>query len=302
MQERKQEQRFVGRNAREVYAKVRQALGRDAVIIDQQSSNGYVEVIASADFPEPDPREPLNSAFSARLAGLGYEPGFIARLPVSLGRWEEVAAALPATLAFAPPAEPLSGVYRFLGAPGVGKTTTIIKLMAEQVLAYGPASCALISTDTRRLAGCEQLALTAELLNVELLEVREPELETTLGAQAGKRLVLVDTAGFSIGHRVTAPSAAKDVLVVPAMWQANALRRVLGQFSGHCLAGAAVTHVDHAETLGACFSVLAECQLPLCWISRGPELPDDLDQATPDLVAALMLQGIDRSQMSATVA
>ena len=297
-----EEQRFVGRNAREVFAKVRQALGRDAVIIDQRTGNGYVEVIASAEFPDPDPAEPLNSAFAARLAGLGYDAAFLARLPTALRRWEEVAAALPGMLTCAPPADPLMGTYRFLGAPGVGKTTTIIKLMAEQVLRHGPSACALLSTDTRRLAGCEQLALTAELLNVEFQEVRERDLNAVLDAYRGKRLVLVDTAGFSFGQRSLTPSAAQDVLVVAAMWQASALQRIMRQFSGHSFAGAAVTHVDQAETLGACFGVLADWRLPLCWISRGPELPDDLEPATPELLAALMLQGIDRSEMSATFA
>ncbi|MDH3644096.1 MAG: hypothetical protein OES38_18470 [Gammaproteobacteria bacterium] len=297
-----EEQRFVGRNAREVFAKVRQALGRDAVIIEQHNGDGYVEIIASADFPEPDPAATLNDAFVARLAGLGYHDEFMTRLPQGLSSWEAVAAALPATLSYAVPGDPLQGVYRFVGAPGVGKTTTIIKLAADQVLRHGPSSCALISADTRRLAGCEQLALSAELLNVDFQDVRDGELNAAIAAHRDKRLVLIDTAGFSFGQRILAPCEANDVLVVPAMWQANALRRIVSQLSGHSFVGAAITHVDQAETLGACFGVLADWQLPLCWISRGPELPDDLEPATPDLVAALMLQGIDRSQMSATFA
>ena len=204
-----EEQVFVGRNAREVFAKVRQALGRDAVIIEQRSGDGYVEVVASADFPEPDPSAALNDAFAARLSGLGYHDEFMARLPQGLSSWEAVADALPATLAYAAPGDPLQGVYRFVGAPGVGKTTTIIKLMADQVLRHGPASCALISADSRRLAGCEQLALSAELLSVEFSEVRDGDLNTAIAAHSDKRLVLIDTAGFSFGQRILAPVCGK---------------------------------------------------------------------------------------------
>ena len=62
-----EQHRFVGRNRREVFAKVRQALGADAVIIDQRSGNGLVEVVASADFPERELDEPLCQAFADRL-------------------------------------------------------------------------------------------------------------------------------------------------------------------------------------------------------------------------------------------
>ena len=60
-------QTFRGRNAREVFSNVRDALGPDAVIVKQHNGPGYVEIVASADFPvnvQTDPQGccPLHSA------------------------------------------------------------------------------------------------------------------------------------------------------------------------------------------------------------------------------------------------
>ena len=296
------EQRFVGRNRREAYAKVRLALGADAVIIDQRLGNGFVEVIASPDFPEQQADAPLCSAFADRLFRLGFDEGFVEGLHGDVKSWEQLAEVLPGAFRYRQAGTRLQGAYRFIGAPGVGKTTTIVKLLAEEVFRIGAKNCALVTTDSRRLAGCEPLALAAELLGVQYLEVRESELEGTLEALAGKVLVLVDTAGVSAGQPAPAVCAAQDVLVVPAMWQAGALRNSRAQFTEHNPVGVVVTHVDQADTLGACFSVLASWGIELWWFSRGPELPNDLEPATRQLTQMLILQGIDRSQMSATFA
>ena len=297
-----EQQTFLGRTAREAFARVREALGGDAVIIHQQTRAGLVEIVASADFPDQASDEPLCPAFADRLTGAGFEPGFIDRLRADVQSWDQLAARLPLLLDYRAPGTPLQGVYRFVGAPGVGKTTTIVKLLAEWVFRHGSASCALVTTDSRRLAGCEPLALAAQLLTVEYLEVREAQLDATLSKLATKSLVLVDTAGVSPGQRHPLRSVAQDLLVVPAMWQPGALHHSKTQFTEQQFAGVVLTHVDQADTLGGCFSVLAHWGIPLWWLSRGAELPNDLEPATPELVRELMLQGIDRSQMNATFA
>lgn len=297
------EQRFVGRSRREVFAKVRQALGPDAVIVDQRVGDGCVEIIASEDFPGPAVSAPLPEVFADRLRGLGFDGEFIGQFGGQIGSWNELSRALPDVLDCGTPPVPLRGVYRFVGAPGVGKTTAVVKLLAESVLRIGASSCALVTTDTNRLAGCEPLALATQLLDVDYREVSESDLQRTLTSLADKALVLVDSAGISPGGKPPAVvDSAQDIFVVPAMWQASALLNSRRQLGDATPAAALLTHVDQADTLGASFSVLARLRLPLWWISRGGDLANDLEPATPDLVQALMLHGIDRLQMSATFA
>ena len=132
----------------------------------------------------------------------------------------------------------------------------IIKLMAERVLRQGPASGTLISTDSRRLAGCEQLALAAELLGVQFLETTPEDLSGVIADIDDQRLVLVDTAGISFGQAQTGAGVCEDVLVIAATWQPGALRRIWMQLDKQRLNGLAISQIDQAETLGAVLSVV----------------------------------------------
>jgi flagellar biosynthesis GTPase FlhF len=86
------------------------------------------------------------------------------------------------------------------------------------------------------------------------------------------------------------------------MWQARSLRRLKLQLGALNPVGLALTHADQVDQLGPCLSVIAGWGLPLLWLSRGPELPEDLEPATPELLAELVYAEIDRSQMSTTFA
>lgn len=297
-----QPQTFRGRTPREAISKARAALGRDAVIVAQHQRNGEVEIVASVDFPDvAPPARGLGEHVRSRLAAAGFEPSFSNAVDEPYG-WQELPDLFRATLRFASPGLPLTGAYRFVGAPGVGKTTTIIKLLAEHVLRYGRHGLQLISTDNRRLAGCEQLALAAELLDVPYLEIPEEGLTEALERFRTASLVMVDSAGVSFGKAGIQPAATRDVLVTPAMWQPRTLRRLKAQLDALNPVGLAITHADQVDQLGPCLSVVADWRLPLLWVSRGTELPEDLEPASPELLAELVYAGIDRSQMNTTFA
>src|SRR5688572_21598459 len=84
----------------------------------------------------------------------------------------------------------------FVGPPGVGKTTTIAKLAAQERARNG-RRLGLLSADGFRVGAVEQLRLYADILGSPLTVARTPtELETALDA-AGKRPLLLDTAGRS---------------------------------------------------------------------------------------------------------
>ncbi|MCZ6852751.1 MAG: hypothetical protein O7G86_02425 [Gammaproteobacteria bacterium] len=298
-----QPQTFRGKNARDVFSKVRDALGPDAVIVKQHRGPGFVEVIASADFPSSVPHDPkLHRIFAERLQSLGFEADFLVSLPTDLESWRQVKSWLRGQIAISPPDSPLKGAYRFIGAPGVGKTTTIIKIIAERVLRHGRSGVLLVSADTRRLAGCEQLALTAELLQTEYLEVREADLGGVLAKHRHMELILVDTAGVCRQQEADGLKNLNNIIVLPATWQASTLQRQRRNFSSYDFSGAVITNIDQATTLGACAGVLSQWQVPVCWFSTGPELPDDLEPASMELVSDLMFDRIDLPEMNATFA
>lgn len=293
--------RFVGASLREVYARVRAELGADAMILEQRTRDGRVEVLAGHDDAARQAGR-ARERVSARLRELGFSAAVVAALPANVRSLGDVERALGRVAPCAPPAMPMCGRYRLLGPPGVGKTTALIKLMASRVLRYGNLGTVLISTDRSRLAGSEQLASSAELLGVEFVECSEQSLPETLARWRHMQLVLIDSAGIR-GGRVAAPvDDVEDLLAVPAMWQEAALRRLAGQFEDHPMAGVVLTHTDQAESLAVCANVLADWQWPVWWIGHGGEVAAELEPADEFTLGRALLGRFDRSAVAAMFA
>ena len=90
----------------------------------------------------------------------------------------------------------------FVGPPGVGKTTTIAKLAAQERLRNG-RRITLISADGYRVGAAEQLRLYAEVIGAPFVAARSgPELDNALGTTSVP--VLVDTAGRAPRDRASA--------------------------------------------------------------------------------------------------
>jgi len=88
-----------------------------------------------------------------------------------------------------------AAVEVFVGPPGVGKTTTIAKLAAQERARHG-RRVSLVAADGFRVGAVEQLRIYADILGTPFSTARTPdELETAL--HCGRRPLLLDTAGRS---------------------------------------------------------------------------------------------------------
>ena len=84
-----------------------------------------------------------------------------------------------------------------VGPPGCGKTTTLVKLAVRHGLACA-RGVQLITTDTRRVAGVEQLSTYAAILGASFDAVETTRgLEQVLEANREKGLILIDTQGYA---------------------------------------------------------------------------------------------------------
>src|SRR5690606_4923675 len=107
-------------------------------------------------------------------------------------------AALPAVLAerldarLVAPREDDPAVSLFVGAAGVGKTTTVAKLAGRSA---GRERLALCSTDVHRAGGCEALRGFARERGIPFATAAAPERVVGELARGAGRRVLVDTAG-----------------------------------------------------------------------------------------------------------
>lgn len=181
------------------------------------------------------------------------------------------------------------GRIALVGSTGVGKTTTIAKLAARFAHIHGKRSVAMISTDNFRVGAQEQLQHFARLLEVPMLTASNgDELADRLDMLEDKKLVLIDTAGMSQRdlrlseqfHRLQheAPQI-KPYLVLSANTQLAALNQTIKSFGKVRLAGAFVTKLDEAASLGGVITASIRHQLPLTYCGTGQRVPEDLEAA-----------------------
>jgi flagellar biosynthesis protein FlhF len=180
----------------------------------------------------------------------------------------------------------------FVGPPGVGKTTTIAKLAAQERARNG-RRLGLMSADGFRVGAVEQLRLYADILGTPLTVARTPaELRAALDNV--KRPLLLDTAGRSPSDDVSREMlrvlagrrGVRTHLVLAAGTPVATARRVLDRFEDANPSRVVITKLDEAESVGPLVSVLKERRLPISFLGTGQRVPDDLERATAPALAS----------------
>lgn len=190
-------------------------------------------------------------------------------------------------------AQPLSAgeggprVSMFIGATGVGKTTSISKL-AGHTHHYQRLDVALMTIDTYRIAATDQLHRVADIVDVPLRVETSPEgLKRGLRSFADKDLVLIDTAGRSqrdglqmneLKSFIEAAKPHEVHLVLPATADIGTLEEVLELF-GPLANRILLTKVDEASRLGPLLGILLDAKLPVSYCSFGQGIPEDIEGA-----------------------
>ncbi|MEP0814030.1 MAG: flagellar biosynthesis protein FlhF [bacterium] len=181
----------------------------------------------------------------------------------------------------------------FIGATGVGKTTTIAKLAAQWGIKEG-RKIALVSLDTYRIAAAEQLRTYADIMKMPISIVFTPkEFGDAVAKYAKDHLVLVDTAGrspFNVEHmedlrnyfRVAAPDATE--LVIDAHTKADDIRLMLEKFSGIGFDHIIVSKLDETGSLGSVYAINCLTNRPVSYFTIGQKVPDDIRAASVDFI------------------
>jgi len=197
------------------------------------------------------------------------------------------------------------GMVAFCGPTGVGKSTLVAKLAARWVLKHGPRELVLISADSVRIGAQDQIQNLGRLLGVPAYTIDQiSELGSLLNTVANRRLVLIDTAGFSqrdqrlaaeLALLATSHPQLETSLVVSASAQAGMLEETLSRFTSAAPKSCVLTKVDEATSLGGSISALAHHQLPLAYLSEGQRIPEDLMPARAHQLIARAVELARRS-------
>ena len=192
----------------------------------------------------------------------------------------------------------------FIGPTGVGKTTTIAKLVSSIKL-KNKIKVALVTLDTYRIAAVEQLRTYANILNIPLRVVySDSELKEVREEFKDYDLVLVDTAGRSHKNEEqiadiremidTTPEELREVyLVLSVTTKYKDLVQITECYKRITNYNLIFTKLDETSSVGNILNIRMLTQAPLSYTTWGQNVPDDIGKVNAQKIAKQLLGGMD---------
>ncbi|MFT6913977.1 MAG: flagellar biosynthesis protein FlhF [Motiliproteus sp.] len=264
--------------------------------------------------------DPVLARLRSRLERMGISASLSERLMGALEPGVSLEQAWKISLARLVEALPIAGedvvdrggILAFVGATGVGKTTTIGKLAAQYVLKHGSSGVALITTDSYRIAAHEQLRTFGRILDITVRVVDENNsLDEALRSLRDRRVVLIDTAGIGGSEQQSEEQSQmfaqsgcriKKYLVLPCTAQEQVLQAACDYFKPLGLNGVVLSKIDESLSLGEVISTLVEQRLPVAYLADGQKIPDNIEVAkAKSLVSRAVVLASGRAARRETV-
>ena len=184
------------------------------------------------------------------------------------------------------------------GPTGVGKTTTIAKLAAEQLFRY-QRKVGFITSDTYRISAVEQLRTYASILNVPLEVVQSPgDMQRALHRLEACDLILMDTAGRNYRNELlvselqslmTPSDQSETYLVLSLTSKSSDMVEITDHFSKFGLDKVILTKLDETGSCGPLFNLLEAHPLKLSYMTNGQNVPDDLLMPDTKMLSGMLL-------------
>ena len=190
------------------------------------------------------------------------------------------------------------GIVALVGPTGVGKTTTIAKLAARFSQVHGHEQVALISTDTFRIAGFEQLATYGKIIGCQVKLAKDSQaLDVLLEQFSQKKLILIDTAGMGQRDIRLAENLAnlvsnarvriRNYLVLAANSQQQVMQENVDRFKKVPLSGCIYTKLDESVSVGEIITTSIQNGLPIGYLTDGQRVPEDIKVANAEKLVTL---------------
>jgi flagellar biosynthesis protein FlhF len=272
-----------------------------------RSMRGLIEQrFGALAFMEKLQRQPRQATLTQRLLDGGFSPSLIRKLVEGLPNDIDALAWTAGVLERNLPTgereaalEDLGGVYAMIGATGVGKTTSTAKLAAAFATRHGAANLGLITLDAYRVGAHEQLRTYGRILGVPVHTAHDrASLEDLLELLAGKKMVLIDTAGMAqrdtrtrellemLSHR-----SINRLLVVNAASQGETIEEVLAAYGAASCRGVVVSKMDEAVKLGPVLDAMIRHKLKVLAVANGQRVPEDWHRLSANTLIQRALKG-----------
>jgi flagellar biosynthesis GTPase FlhF len=189
-------------------------------------------------------------------------------------------------------------VIAVVGPTGVGKTTTVAKMASEALLRRN-LKVGLINLDCYKVAAFDQLATYAKILSVPFRSAKSVEdLAAALADFQSLDLVIIDTTGRSqrdpgslkeMDSMIRSIEGIRTQLVLSATTRDNELYDMANRFALFRPQGIIMSKLDEASIYGSLYNVSQKVSLPLLYFTTGQRVPEDIEEATKERVAALIM-------------
>jgi flagellar biosynthesis protein FlhF len=236
-------------------------------------------------------RRPAEARLAQKLLDCGFSPMLVRKMAEGFkadagDETEWAAQILERNLRAASADEAIEnrgGVFALIGATGVGKTTTTAKIAAAFAARHGAGQLGLITLDAYRVGAHEQLRAYGRILGVPVHTAHDrASLDDLLELLAGKKMILIDTAGMAqrdtrtrelldmLSHR-----SVQRLLVVNAASQGETIEDVLVAYRAGACAGMVLSKIDEAIKLGPALDAAIRHRLTVVGVANGQRVPED---------------------------
>ena len=215
-------------------------------------------------------------------------------------------AALEHLFSFRPLSQkPVGTACMLVGPPGSGKTLVAAKLAARSVMAG--ERVAVITTDTVRAGGVEQLSAFTHLMNVNLIKASGPkQLRDCLERVKGADRIFIDTMGTNPFNpeemrnlaRFAATGDVEPILVMPAGMDADESGEIARVYATLGVRSFVPTRVDIARRLGGLLAAAHHGGMIFAEAGMTPKVAEGLTPLTPKRLAYLLMPEAARSAAS----
>lgn len=178
-------------------------------------------------------------------------------------------------------------IIALIGPSGVGKTTTLVKLVKRMLEKVSPDQIGIITSDESDISESNLLGFHARKFGIAIeYASHSKELFDTIQAMSYKKYIYIDTQGLGVKDQEKLEKLKQllgfkqndfySLIVLPCNYQENVLDEFINKFRLKNTIGCVLTKQDEALSMAQAISTSIKFTLPICYVCNGKDIENDI--------------------------